>query len=109
MSSFSLPLVSIIIPTYNHAHLLPTALNSLISQTFINWEAFVVNNFSADDTISVVESFNDPRIKLYNFANNGIIAKARNYGLSLSKAPFIGFLIQMIIGILPSCSICLKN
>ncbi len=109
MNSFSPPLVSIIIPTYNHAHFLPTALNSLISQTFINWEAFVINNFSADDTISIVKSFKDPRIKLYNFANNGIIAKARNYGLLLSTAPFIAFLDSDDYWYPTKLAICLKK
>ena len=86
------PLVSIIIPTYNHAHFLRKALDSVVNQTFTNWEAIVVNNFSEDNTIEVVASYDDPRIRLVNFANNGIIGAARNYGLSLTEAPLIAFL-----------------
>ncbi len=86
------PHLSIVIPTYNHAHFLRTALNSIRAQTFTNWEVIVVNNFSADDTIAVVDSYDDPRIRLVNFANNDIIAAARNYGLSLTQAPFVAFL-----------------
>ena len=86
------PAVSIIIPTYNHAHFLRLALSSVCSQTFNNWEAIVVNNFSQDNTIEIVNSFNDPRIQLTNYENKGIIAAARNYGLSLAKAPIIAFL-----------------
>lgn len=86
------PRLSIVIPTYNHAHFLRTALNSIRAQTITDWEVIVVNNFSSDDTIAVVESYDDPRIKLVNFANNGIIAAARNHGLSLTNAPFVAFL-----------------
>lgn len=86
------PSLSIVIPTYNHAHFLRTALDSIRAQTFGDWEAIVVNNFSEDDTITVVESYDDPRIRMVNFANHGIIAAARNHGLSLTQAPFVAFL-----------------
>ncbi len=86
------PTLSIIIPTYNHAHFLRTALDSIRAQTFDGWEAIVVNNFSEDGTVDVVQSYNDPRIQLVNFANQGIIAAARNHGLSLTQAPFVAFL-----------------
>ncbi len=86
------PRLSIVIPTYNHAHFLRTALDSIRAQTFGDWEAIVVNNFSEDETVSVVECYNDPRIRLVNFANHGIIAAARNHGLSLTQAPFVAFL-----------------
>lgn len=86
------PRVAIVIPTFNHAHFLRTALDSVRAQTISNWEAIVVNNFSADDTIAVVESYDDPRIRLVNFANHGIIAAGRNHGLALTQAPFVAFL-----------------
>ena len=54
------PYVSVVIPTYNHAKLLKKALDSVMAQTFQNWEAVVVNNFSTDNTIEVVNSFTDP-------------------------------------------------
>ena len=56
------PSLSIVIPTYNHARFLRTALDSIRAQTFDDWEAMVVNNFSDDDTVAVVESYNDPQI-----------------------------------------------
>ncbi|WP_189446789.1 glycosyltransferase family 2 protein [Candidatus Methylopumilus universalis] len=86
------PTVSIIIPTYNHAEFLRNALDSVCNQTFNEWEAIVVNNYSEDDTVEVVEAYNDRRIKLFNFENHGIIAAARNYGLSISNAPYVAFL-----------------
>ncbi|MBP6621109.1 MAG: glycosyltransferase [Alcaligenes sp.] len=86
------PSLSVVIPTFNHAHFLRAALDSIRAQTFSDWEAIVVNNFSEDDTIAVVESYDDSRIRLVNFANHGIIAAARNHGLSLTQAPFVAFL-----------------
>ncbi len=74
------PFVSVVIPTYNHAKLLKKALDSVLAQTFKDWEAIVVNNFSTDDTVEVVNSFTDPRIKLLNFNNSGVIAASRNRG-----------------------------
>ncbi len=85
-------LVSIVIPTFNQANYLTEALRCVQRQTFINWEALVVNNFSSDDTISVVESLNDPRIRLFNFANDGVIARSRNLAISESRGEFIAFL-----------------
>ena len=86
------PLVSVVIPTFNHAPLLKIALQSVIAQTFTNWEAIVVNNFSTDATVEVVESFNDSRIKLINFSNNGVIAASRNVGIKMATASYIAFL-----------------
>lgn len=86
------PLFSIIIPTYNHAAFLKKALDSIIGQTYSNWEAIVINNYSTDATESIVEGFKDPRIKLVNFKNQGIIAAARNKGLELSSGSYVAFL-----------------
>ncbi len=86
------PVVSIVIPTYNHAQFLRAALNSVIAQTFTRWEAIVVNNFSQDDTIPVIESYSDPRIRFVNFANHGVIAASRNHGIALTTAPYVAFL-----------------
>jgi len=86
------PYVSVVIPTFNHAKFLKKALDSVVAQTFQNWEAVVVNNFSTDNTIEVVNSFADPRIKLFNFSNNGVIAASRNHGLKEAAGDFIAFL-----------------
>jgi len=92
MSAVITPNVSIIIPTYNHSEFLYSALKSVCNQTYNSWEAIVINNFSDDNTIEVVESFKDPRIKIFNFSNNGIIALSRNFGIKISSAPLIAFL-----------------
>lgn len=86
------PRVSVVIPTYNHARFLSAALQSVADQTFTDWEAIVVNNYSEDDTVDVVASFDDPRIRLVNFRNHGIIAASRNHGIGLARGDVIVFL-----------------
>jgi glycosyltransferase involved in cell wall biosynthesis len=86
------PLVSIVIPTYNHAPMLQRALATVIEQTYQNWNAIVVNNFSTDNTLEVVAAFNDPRIQCVNFRNNGVIAASRNEGIVLATGKYVAFL-----------------
>ncbi len=86
------PFFSIIIPTYNHAHFIKRCLDSVLNQTYQNWEAILVNNFSEDNTIEIVEGYKDPRIRLINNANEGIIAVSRNKGISEAKGNWICFL-----------------
>lgn len=86
------PLISIIIPTYNQAHFLLEALESVRSQTYTNWEAIVVNNYSEDDTASVVNNIDDPRIRLINFKNNGVIAASRNVGIAQARGKYVALL-----------------
>lgn len=86
------PLLTVVIPTYNHAEFLKRALDSVVAQTYKNWEAIVVNNFSTDNTIAIVESFNDKRIRLINFGNNGIIAASRNRGIEAAHGKYVAFL-----------------
>jgi glycosyltransferase involved in cell wall biosynthesis len=90
--NLSYPGISVIIPTYNQANFLREAIQSVIDQTFTDWEAIVVNNYSEDNTIEVVESFKDPRIKLINFRNHGVIGASRNEGVRQAKADIIAFL-----------------
>ena len=88
----SSPLVSIVIPTYNHAPMLKRALATVIEQTYQNWNAIVVNNYSTDNTLEVVAKFNDPRIQCVNFRNNGVIGASRNEGIKLATGEYVAFL-----------------
>ncbi len=87
-----MPKVSIVIPTYNHAPMLKLALESVRAQTETDWEAIVVNNFSEDDTVGVIESFNDSRIRRVDFRNEGVIAASRNEGIRCATADWVAFL-----------------
>lgn len=86
------PLVSVIIPTYNHAQFIGEAIQSVLDQTYPYFEIIVINNFSQDNTLDVIEAFHDPRIYVFNFQNNGLIAASRNEGIRHSKGDFIAFL-----------------
>jgi glycosyltransferase involved in cell wall biosynthesis len=86
------PLVSIVIPTYNHASMLQRALATVVEQTHQNWNAIVVNNFSTDNTLEVVTAFNDPRIQWVNFRNHGVIGASRNEGIALATGKYVAFL-----------------
>jgi glycosyltransferase involved in cell wall biosynthesis len=85
-------LVSIIMPTFNQEKFIGKAISSVIAQSYSEWELLVVNNMSSDDTSEVVKSFNDDRIKFFNFANQGVIAASRNYALSMARGEYIAFL-----------------
>ena len=79
-------------PTFNQADYIGNAIASVLSQTEKNFELIVVNNYSSDNTNAVVTSFNDDRIKLFNYKNSGIIAASRNFGIKKSKGNYIAFL-----------------
>jgi glycosyltransferase involved in cell wall biosynthesis len=86
------PLVSIVIPTYNHAKFISKALKSVIDQTYKNWEAIIIDNESVDETYKLINNFNDPRIKYFKISNDGVIAKSRNLGINEAKGEWIAFL-----------------
>jgi len=87
-----IPTVSIVIPTYNHAKFINKALESVINQTYKNWEAIIIDNNSTDDTDKVINQYNDTRIKYLKINNNGVIAKSRNLGIKEAKGEWIAFL-----------------
>lgn len=92
MSDSATPLVSVVIPTYNHARYLGRALQSVFDQTYTNWEAIVIDNYSTDHTDEVLGRFSDPRITSIKIHNNGVIAASRNMGLRTAKGDWIAFL-----------------
>lgn len=86
------PLVSIVVPTFNHASFLRDAIDSISAQTYPHWEAIIVNNFSTDNTIDIVNGFSHDRIRLINFQNDGVIAASRNHGINHATGEFVAFL-----------------
>jgi glycosyltransferase involved in cell wall biosynthesis len=92
MSDALTPLVSIVIPTYNHARYLGRALQSVLDQTYINWEVIIIDNHSTDNTDQLVASFSDSRIIYLKIHNNGVIASSRNAGIREAKGEWIAFL-----------------
>jgi glycosyltransferase involved in cell wall biosynthesis len=86
------PRVSVVIPTFNRAADLQRALNSVLAQSYNDWEILVVDNNSTDGTDVIVASFNDRRISIHKVNNNGVIAVSRNKGIRGAKGEFIAFL-----------------
>lgn len=78
------PLVSVVIPTYRRPEYLTTCLRSVVSQTYGNLEIIVNDNASEDDIRSVVDRFQDPRIRF--FRNDETIGQTRNFSTALSRA-----------------------
>ncbi|MFN2126434.1 MAG: glycosyltransferase family 2 protein [Anaerolineales bacterium] len=84
-------IVSVIIPTYNHADYLGFAVQSVLDQTFSDFEIIVVDDGSTDHTGTVLGNFDDPRLTVIRQSNAGLLA-ARNRGVSESSGPFVTFL-----------------
>lgn len=85
------PKFSIILPTYNRAHLLSTAIESVIAQSVKNWELIIIDDGSTDNTKELVFSFQDSRI-LYGHQENKGRSTARNAGLHNARGIWICFL-----------------
>jgi len=92
MNTMTAPLVSVVIPTYNHAHFLGRALQSVLDQTYPHWEAIIIDNHSRDNTDLVVAELSDPRIRLLKIHNHGVIAASRNLGIRVATGEWIAFL-----------------
>ena len=84
-------LFSIIIPTYNRALILKETLESVLEQTFTDYEVIVVDDGSVDNTRTIVEEFNTEKIK-YFYKNNEERSVARNYGADKSTGDYLIFL-----------------
>jgi glycosyltransferase involved in cell wall biosynthesis len=89
----SMPLVSIVIPCYNQARFLSDALNSVLAQTYPNWECIIVNDGSKDDTERLANDWmqKDGRVKSIKKINGGL-SSARNAGLLMAAGDLIQFL-----------------
>lgn len=85
------PFVSFVIPTYNRAQFLSTAVESVLRQDVGDWELIIMDDGSTDSTEEIVSKFNDPRIVYVRTPNNerGV---ARNAGVDLAKGTFVSFI-----------------
>jgi glycosyltransferase involved in cell wall biosynthesis len=85
------PLVSVIVTTYNRKKLLKETINSILNQTYKNFELIVVDNCSEYDFFDHIKSFNDNRIKSFQNRNYEVIAINRNFGIKKAKGEYIAF------------------
>lgn len=83
-------LVSVIVPCYNQAEYLAEALDSVLAQTYINWECIIVNDGSTDNTEEIAKEYckKDARFN-YLYQNNSGVAEARNRGIKASYGEYI--------------------
>ena len=91
MTINNMQLVSVIVTTYNRKDLLTKTIDSILNQTYKNYELIVVDNYSNYDFLSHIKSFNDERIRSFQSANDGIISVNRNYGIKKAKGKYIAF------------------
>lgn len=94
MTETIIPKVSVIIPTYNRAKLLPRAIKSVLTQTFQDFELIIVDNGSTDHTKEIVNDFVEKegsKVKYFYQGNQGS-SVARNLGITKSRAEYIAFL-----------------
>lgn len=85
------PTFSIIVPTYNRAHLIFRNIESVINQTYTNWELIIIDDGSTDNTRQVVESYKDQRIK-YFWQENQERSIARNNGIKKARGEWVCFI-----------------
>ena len=85
--------IDIIIPNYNKSQYLEECINSVVSQTFKNWKLYIVDDFSTDNSLQVIEKYNTlNNINIIKLKKNKGPAFCRNLGVRISSSPYISFL-----------------
>lgn len=82
------PLISVILPVYNGEKFLKAAIDSVLQQTYTNFEFIIINDGSKDNSEKICTSYTDSRIRYYSFDNSGL-AKTLNKGIELAQGDFI--------------------
>ncbi len=85
------PAISVIMPSYNYAHYITEAIDSILSQTFTDFELIIIDDGSSDTTRQVLSRLKDPRIRIYFQKNHGV-SFTMNRGIRLSRSKYICFL-----------------
>lgn len=86
-----MPTISVVIPAYNAGKYIGLALDSLIDQTFQDWECIVVNDGSTDNTLAVIQEYasREPRIRFSSITNSGSAKIPRDIAISMAKSKWI--------------------
>ncbi len=85
-------LVSIIMPSYNTGQYIGNSIKSIQEQTYQNWELIIVDDCSTDNSVEIIQAFEEPRIRLLKNEHNSGAAISRNYALREAKGKWIAFL-----------------
>lgn len=86
-----MPTVSVILPTYNRAAMLPRAIRTVLAQTYRDFELIVIDDGSTDNTQTVLQSFTDSRLVYLSHQQNRGVSAARNTGIRASRGAYIAF------------------
>ena len=86
------PLVSVIMPAYNSRNTLADSIQSVVDQTFSDWELLIIDDCSKESMEDIADSFQDSRIRYVRLLSNRGVAKARNAGIAEARGRYIAFL-----------------
>ena len=84
--------ISVIIPVYNREKTIKYCLDSVLTQTYKNLEVILVDDCSTDNSINIINSYNDSRIKLFTLDKNSGAQYCRNFGIKKASYDWIAFL-----------------
>ncbi len=87
-----MPIVSVLMPAYNTANYIAEAINSILNQTFSDFELIIINDGSTDNTHQIISSFSDARIKYYQNDGNKGLTFIRNKLIQLASCDYLAFL-----------------
>jgi glycosyltransferase involved in cell wall biosynthesis len=87
-----MPSVSVIIPSYNHERFVAECINSVLNQTFQDFEIIITDDASTDRTVEIIERFDDPRIKLFKHSKNQGVSVAANNCIRHASGKYISWL-----------------
>ncbi|MDY6784733.1 MAG: glycosyltransferase [Cyanobacteriota bacterium] len=83
--------LSVVIPIYNGEKTIQETINSVLQQSFEDFEIIAINDGSQDTTLEILENISDPRLQVFSYANAGL-AESRNRGIARAKGEFVAFL-----------------
>lgn len=87
-----IPFVSVNMPVYNGEAYIMESIESILSQTFSDFELIIVNDGSTDNTVAIIEQFNDPRIKIVHNSHKSGLAHVRNTAIKESRGKYIAII-----------------
>ncbi len=84
-----MPEISVLMSVYNGEEFIQESIDSILEQTFNDFELIIINDASTDKTEEIIEQYDDNRIKLFNFSENRGVGAALNFGLSMVQGKYI--------------------